>query len=358
MNRVKTLLAISLFALCVLPSCKKHNDSPTSLIHPIPPPVIPQTGPWLYVGGSINDPAQAAYWKISLSAVPPDTTAVLIPDASEITSIAVADTDVYMAGPSRNLGIYWKNGTAVSIPSAYEIYYIAVSGSNVYGYGNDYPGLNLAYWTNGIETSLASTLPQGVSLSYQPSGLTVSGSDVYASASLSFYFAADTTYYGNSAAYWKNGAINYLSDHGYGGIEYPSAAGIAVTATDVYVAGNIDIDADTMAWCGYWKDTTKITLVNRTGHYTYGTAYSIAVSGNDVYVTGLLLNNGTFEAVYWKNGAMTTLPNGVQATAIAFYGSDVYILGSDNTGNSVVWKNGALFVNLGRVVTTSIAAAK
>ena len=343
-------IGLGLSLLIVLASCKKNRmDAPgTNPTGPNTPPTVP-TGPYIYIGGSVN--SKAAYWKIASNVQ--DITPIPVANASRITSVVVSDTNVYMAGPSNASGVYWKNGVPVSVANASEIDYLALSGTDVYGAGFDNSG-NIAYWDGNNEVNLENTLPAGIGYSMGLTGIAVSGNDAYVTGSLLFIqMPGDTSYYGNSAVYWKNSNIYYLNNHGFGGVYYPSTSGLALSGKDVYVAGNIDIDADTMAWCGYWKDSVKISLANRSGD-NYASANAVAVSGNDVYVVGTMLSTG-FSAVYWKNGNMVTLPSGAAAVAIAISGSDVYILGSDNEGNTVVWKNGVIAVTLGQVTATCLA---
>jgi len=336
-------LILCLLTLIAFSACKKNND------HTVGPPPIPD-GPYLYVGGSVN--SQATLWKINMGETSPDTTMTNISNATLINDIILSDTNVYMAGRSNGRGVYWKNDTAIPVTNANEIDYITVSGANVYTTGFD-KFTNAGYWNNNTETNLNNTLPQQSSFSISMSSMVTSGNDVYVTGSICFTGSTDSSIYGNSAVYWKNGNIVYLSNHGYGGLLYQSTTGIAVSGTDVYVSGNIDIDADTLDWCGYWKDSVPIGLYNsRRGASANSTA--IALSGTDVYITGIIYSNGVFSAAYWKNGNITML-SGQAANAIAISGSDVYILGIDNQNNTVIWKNGSVYFNLGQVQAFAMA---
>ncbi len=66
-------------------------------------------------------------------------------------------------------------------------------------------------------------------------------------------------------------------------------------------------------------------------------ASAIAISGTDVYVAGY---EGNF-AKYWKNGIGVSLSDGTMATAIAISGADVYVAGwEDQPYTAKYWKNG------------------
>jgi hypothetical protein len=331
--------ALGFLTLILIASCKKSNNNAPDLLSPRPPA---PSGPFLYVG-SWSGTQPASYWKISLSSTAPNLSPKLLNNATQITSIVTSGADVYMGGLSADeSGVYWHNGLQVAVPNAAQISYLAVAGGNVYGVGFDRLG-NIAYWTNGIETDLNGTLPGGVGYSFSPSGISVSGNNVYVSGSIFYINYSDVGSYGNNAIYWANSALVNLYQHGYGGAVYPATTGVAASGNDVYVAGNMDIDADSMAWCGYWKNNTKVDLLFRSGG-TYASTAGIAVSGSDVYVIGSYTSPSGGSAVFWKNGKLNTLAGGVAATAIATFGSDVYIVGGDADGAHFdIWRNGQLW---------------
>jgi hypothetical protein len=334
--------ALGFLTLILLASCKKSNNSPSDLPSPRPPA---PSGPFLYVG-SWAGTQPASYWMISLSSSKPDLNPKSLANATSITSIATSGTDFYMGGSSADgSGVFWHNALPVTVANASQVFYLAVSAGNIYGEGFDRSG-NIAYWTNGIETNLNGTLPAGVGYSFSASGITVSGNNVYVSGSIYYINYDGVGAYGNNAIYWTNSALVNLYQHGYGGAVYPATTGVAVSGNDVYVAGNMDIDADSMAWCGYWKNNTKVDLLFRSGG-TYASTTGIAVSGSDVYVIGNYISPSGGQAVYWKNGNLNTLPGGAGATAIATFGSDVYIVGGDADGAHFdIWKNGQLWQSL------------
>jgi hypothetical protein len=142
---------------------------------------------------------------------------------------------------------------------------------------------------------------------------------------------------GYVAKYWKNGQAVSLTD----GTTYAAAYSIFVSGNDVYACGNVGyvVDAVTSPQAYYWKNGNPVIL-------GAGYARSIAVSGNDVYVCGYTGNafNG-YNACYWKNGNITYLPENTRsddywddypvsstdskAHSIFISGSDVYIAGQE-----------------------------
>ena len=277
------------------------------------------------------------------------------------TDVSPAEVDVYVAGYvadlSAGIPAYWKNGRLVLIDSAhynFTPYYgllgagalsIAVSGNDVYmtGYeiyqspfrGDQYYGI---CWKNGMPVDLTA----GSTRPVKPvtPAIAVSGTDVYV--------AGQDNGYGNNLAaiYWKNGQAVTLPD----GRMWAGALSIAVSGTDVYVAGFEDNGSVYEA--KYWKNGNPVNLPSDVTKNAFAT--SIAVSGNDVYVAGYeaIPGNEGGVAKYWKNGNPVTLSdatNYARANSIAVSGTDVYVAGYEYSGfvNGVYtvtrakyWKNG------------------
>lgn len=276
--------------------------------------------------------------------------------------------DVYVAGQLGGVARYWKNDSAVNLPNGTIAKGIYVSGGDVYVAGQEYLGGGIyqiaKYWKNGVAVNLTDGVsyagandvyvsgddtyvagwetdlnpPQAkywkngmaVNLSYghEATSIYVSGSDVYVAG-----FDA-----GQIAKYWKNGIPVNLSTNAS---DYSLANDICVSGNDVFVAGVVGekIYYDSVYWemgtpsAVYWKNGIVVNLPNGSE------AYSIYVSGNDVYVAGREYNGNSMFAKYWKNGIAVNLPNGTQARSIYVSGNDVYVAG-DNNGRAKYWKNG------------------
>jgi hypothetical protein len=136
--------------------------------------------------------------------------------------------------------------------------------------------------------------------------------------------------------YWKNGTPVNFADGFYGGIAFS----IFVSGSDVYGAGySCDSFIPDCAVAAIWKNGALTELVTQTNT----NATSIFVSGTDVYASGTLFAN---TAQYWKNGVAVALTDGTtQAAAnqIVVSGSDVYVGGADWNSEGYFaqyWKNG------------------
>jgi hypothetical protein len=263
---------------------------------------------------------------------------------------------VYVAGFGRHngnswpgvgpYGEFWKNGIARDALTLYfydpgELSSIAVSNNDVY-FGGLYPSMP-SYLKNEEVIEFTND--------YRPGGTTsivVSGNDVYVGG-----FQQEQKFV---AKYWKNGNPVTLSD----GTKDTYATSIAVSGTDVYAAGSdiayVDFGLvphiDSEGEAKYWKNGT---LVNLTNGSTGASASSIAVSGTDVYVAGTQWEGNAIQyndgftlyqrkpiAKYWKNGNPVNLTDGskwAEARSIALSGSDVYVAGFED-GVAKYWKNG------------------
>jgi len=164
----------------------------------------------------------------------------------------------------------------------------------------------------------------------------------------------DTTVYvsGNSqlgAIVWTNGSVKVLpSPTGFG-----TTKAITTSGSDVYIVGSSMLNGG-INTAVYWKNNVVTRLsdgstdpelkINAEGN-------AIAVSGNDVYIAGIISPNGAPNAVYWKNGVLNNLANAAsfsssEALGIAVNGANVYVCGnivkSGRQSQAVYWKNGVL----------------
>jgi hypothetical protein len=214
-------------------------------------------------------------------------------------SIALSGADVLITGVISNSGLYLKNGTVVASNGSATYtnpYSIIVSGTDVYVAGESALSNNqtivAAYWKNGTEVQLSTTLSTA-------QGIAVNGSDVYVAGSN--YLPLPST--SSNAVYWKNGAQVVLSTQ----FSYSSA--VAVNGSDVYVTGNCSPPGQLTSVASYWKNGTIHQMINGA---LGSDSFAIAISGNNVFVAGdqEVTVNGIKEPVYWKNDKLVRLsPN-------------------------------------------------
>ena len=150
------------------------------------------------------------------------------------------------------------------------------------------------------------------------------------------------------ALYWKNGIRVYLP-------RGSTASSIYVSGNDVYVAGIVisgvldTFSIGSYTYAAYWKNDSLVTLTDGS---TAAWTNSIFVSGtqneagtqNDVYVAGFEIRNRNIPE-YWKNGNLVilsdkTLPG--STTGIYVSGNDVYVAGDEQMAE--YWKNGSRLV--------------
>jgi len=199
--------------------------------------------------------------------------------------------------------------------------------------------------TSGNPTATATTLsmPSGMTSSYAY-GIAVSGSDVYVAGT-----ASNST--SQVAVLWVNGAATILPSS----MTISGAGPIAVSGGNVYVTGFEENTAGNTT-AVLWVNGVATTLAPPNG-MAYASAFGIAVSGSDVYVTGIASNTDSDElAVLWVNGAATLLPapsglvGDYYAQGIAVSGGNVYMSGitSPDVGNdtAITWVNGGAATTL------------
>ncbi len=262
-------------------------------------------------------------------------------------SIYLQGNDVYISGeengPAGLRAMYWKNGSPVYLTdgtNAAVANSIWVAGSDVYVAGyqrttNDPSQTSARYWKNGVPVSLTSGTPSNSGVLY---AICVVGNDVYAAG------FTKNDFLGNGVAtYWKNGIAFPLHDS-------TSSIGTAVTlfvnGNDVYVGGQEKpgIGLGGVPVAKYWKNGAGVSLTDGTRH---ACIYGIFAKNNDVYAVGSESSGvaGRSVALYWKNGSVNRLTDGTKnavATSVFVKDNDVYIAGGedDNYLNAIHWKNG------------------
>jgi len=261
--------------------------------------------------------------------------------------------DVYVAGADsiyyENLGLaaYWKNGDKPVYYTDGTVSYsggeatataIAVKGNDVYMTGYRYGCGPYRCYVDGIYWK--NGVSEYLNLPTYPSSLIISNNDIYLAGS-SHYL--DGT--GGDAAYLKNEIKVDLPSGSAGAI----STAIAVSGSDVYVSG-IGINGNTNNGpqnyiAKYWKNDNAINLTNGTNG---AEAWCIAVSGNDAYVAGMEWNGRSYQdasgniekksvAKYWKNSQPVILTDGTEdaiTTSIAVSGTDVFVAGTEWNGKT------------------------
>ena len=223
---------------------------------------------------------------------------------------ASKDHDLYIAGASSGIppsNFYKKNK---------EVVYLNNIGNDINGPifvdGDDiYFPVYDGYLKNGMKI----VLPGAASVN----SICVANGSVYAAGSRNPY----------GATYWKDGQMIKLepdsSDYAV------SVAGIKVIGSDVYVGGTL-YETGKPGKVMYWKNNIMNVLEE-------GDFMCMDISGNDVYIGGLIGNVG----VYWKNGVKHDLvtadgykPHSI--TSVFARDNDVYVTGGG--GSTLYWKNG------------------
>jgi hypothetical protein len=313
--------------------------------------------------GASDETSAPEEWQLKSGSPTATVTPLSVPSgmtASTASAVAVAGGNVYVVGTVSNStsqsAAYWINGTLTMLPppsgmANSSAAAVAVSGGNVYVAGSASPrtGFGRAVlWVNGTPT----TLPP-------PSGMTNQGAAAVAVSGGNVYVAGSAQSSQNWAAYWVNGAAKLLSIPGGQTID-AYADGIAISGGNVYISGNADFGIRGSGAAVSWANGggTTLPLPSDWMLYDYtAAAAGIAVSGSDVYVAGGGVNNlGSMNATYWMNGTPTALPmSGTMpdssaasfANGIALSGSDAYSVGYAEDSAFGVERTAAYWVNDG-----------
>ena len=138
---------------------------------------------------------------------------------------------------------------------------------------------------------------------------------------------------GDSLVYWKNGAATLLAN----GNPVTTISGMAVSGNNVYVSGSVVGNSVNASTAEYWQNGSPAILPDTTGS---AYANAIYVSGTDIYTAGTIYypldtkvpytthtapypTTGNV-AVWWKNGIPTPLPSSYFVGDYIGNGSRVY----------------------------------
>ncbi len=159
----------------------------------------------------------------------------------------------------------------------------------------------------------------------------VSNGDVYVLGEID----GKSTLWKNGQIFWQDTSTDVIASY---------ANDLKVVGNDVYISG-VQVDQSTNFAPVYWKNGVKTLLDN----FDYASTIQpvlIDVSGNDVYVAALHYEN-TFDIVYWKNGVRNIVSENTnhKVTDLVVQGNDVYMAGyldwiQGEPGVGVYWKNG------------------
>ncbi len=352
MNKYFLKLAIFSSTILLLSlGCKKNKPAT-----PKPPP--PKPDPGIYMVGEKYWGSNP--WEVHAITIANETTTELAPSGIEAYAKAIThlDKDIYVAGheaigeqnefaQKRPVATIWKNGVAQRLTDgkrAAKVLDIVVSGKSIYVSGEESETatgalkFKVCYWKDGVQHIL--TTPTNG----QADGvMAVQGDDVYIAGNIMNVQFTPVYKQLWQPIYWKNNVITELDKKDF---NYAAAAGVAVSGTNVYVAGTgYRIDPVTSATTSVpllWTNGVLRELAPANANNIHATG--IAVNGNDVYVLG---KKGAKEPCYWKNGTQVTLEvpetptNHAQAQRMYIVDGDVYVCGYIDF-KPVYWKNNKL----------------
>jgi len=246
---------------------------------------------------------------------------------AQALSVHVSDGKVYVAGYEGGLQrgndfvVYkapkvWVDGQGSRLPGDYgEAVSVFASDGDVYAAGFDAGlGSMSVLWTNQVPQVLAPTVPassDGLSIGYAESVFVSSGA-VYVAGSEGISEGMDASIH---AVLWKDGVARRV-----GGQEESEAYSVFVSGDDVYVAGAVWDAHRSRLLPTVWQNDTAQHLSSASDAF----AYSLFVSPNgDVYAAGGETDwQGGFRPMLWKNGEVQTLGG----EALGSWASSVFVV--------------------------------
>lgn len=252
--------------------------------------------------------------------------------AANATAIAVSGADVYVAGyefngdknpgepnhTQKSIAKFWKNGVPVPLTDGHanaQATAIALKGGDVYVAGYEKDQVSVArYWKNGKQIALRidSNLSSGANYS-EAYAIFLEGNDVYIAGTEC-----------GLAAYWKNGLPVLLGAHKGlkqsvldDDLESSKATSIAVSGTDVHVAGIQDTMASQFHIVKYWKNGKSISLSKPP--LDAKTNAFLAINGTDCYITCTLADAAfNYQTMVWKNTIPALVSKGTMRVTSIF----------------------------------------
>jgi hypothetical protein len=326
------------------PSTPETPETPETPIIPAQPAPKPAFGGFYRV----NDKKVASYWqdgvRYSLGETITGTSSAVARTASAAGVTYVAG--IYQSGTTGDGEViyqpcYWANGTLVTLKdtdgqtafsNGGETTGIAISNGTVYTAGSSGRGepMTAGYWSGTSFHALA--LPKDVSYAYTMSIAASASGDVFIAGY--YYDGNDKT----TPCYWKNGAIQSLSP--LSGAIAAYVYSIALSGDDVYLcgiswmAGEEDTDGGLSRPC-YWKNNECFALdgPNADKSFPGETQYarSICVANGVVYTAGYYRTDDYSVPCYWEETTLHALTGGpvtdVYLSAIAVSDGVVSVAG-------------------------------
>jgi hypothetical protein len=205
---------------------------------------------------------------------------------------------------------------------------------DVYIVGYDHT--NAVYWKNGKEALLTKTYSAGTFFSAMATAITISNNN-------DVFIVGEGTHENGikTALIWKNGVLDTLQSlTEYDSVHYPvttTAWSVAISGSDIYVGGQQYGDVLLNTGAILWKNGIP------TG---YGPGYeglsSIALANGHSYSTGPNTGQPNNLPNYYVDGSIRELPANSYALTwdMAVAGNDIYVVGQDDHA-PVYWKNGS-----------------
>jgi hypothetical protein len=246
--------------------------------------------------------------------------------------------------PNKTLPILWKNGvpTDLSNSSAGGARAIVLHNNDVFVGGYLINGTRdiPVVWKNGIAIIQQVPLPNANANVF---GLIVKDTIVYACGYYLNYLAGNYM-----PVIWENGKITFLE------APYGAAYSIFLSGNDIYVGGELIDSNSTAQYPVIWKN--RKIMFSRNDN---GCIRSIWINGSDIYAAGSLIENQDVPVI-WKNGIMKDLNyTGGDANNIFVKNNDVYVSGTMNNTAvnkyvATIWKNNEISTNAGINVSGTI----